>query len=75
MLLNGRAEYIKEGKESLFLEAMDDIGTIKSMDSPRVLTQIYPSDGCHRSTWKAMAKSSMSFGTLRIYVYLCTITL
>lgn len=42
MLLNGRAEYIKEGKESLFLEAMDDIGTIKSMDSPRVLNTNLP---------------------------------
>lgn len=42
MLLNGRAEYIKEGKESLFLEAMDDIGTVSSMDSPRVLNTNLP---------------------------------
>uniref|UniRef100_K1PIQ0 Estrogen sulfotransferase n=1 Tax=Magallana gigas TaxID=29159 RepID=K1PIQ0_MAGGI len=36
MLLNGRAEYIKEGKESLFLEAMDDIGSGLFMHSDGV---------------------------------------
>jgi hypothetical protein len=42
MLLNGRAEYVKEGKESLFMEAMEDMSTIDSLKSPRVLNTNLP---------------------------------
>lgn len=42
MLLNGRPEYVKEGKESLFMEAVEDMSVIDSLKSPRVLNTNLP---------------------------------
>ncbi|XP_022297523.2 sulfotransferase 1B1-like [Crassostrea virginica] len=42
MLLRGEATYVKEGKESMFLEALDDLDTIHSMTSPRPLNTHVP---------------------------------
>lgn len=42
MLLRGEATYVKEGKESMFLEALDDLDTINQMASPRPLNTHVP---------------------------------